>query len=191
MSQITDNVKVVLINHAKQMIVEYCERWVPNDQNIKEAISLFQAPEGFEPYTLEEIVKRQKSFWKCREEWLVSCKHNFSVFVKHIHRWVSTNPAQHPAAASAPQRDASYICPECHNKLLRPSDICEKCFPHCPECGMQHSPDEKCLEFAERERKLRQMFSHPDNRESKVKTLSGENAFEEKKMLRIKVEGHV
>jgi len=178
MSPDLEIVQAVMLRYAELYKEKYSARWIPTHENINKTLELLKPPmPGFEALSKEDLIARVNFFFKCKEDWLLSCKYNFSVFILHIHRWVNTYPAQHPVAASAPQRDAPYKCPECQNELSMPSEICEKCFPHCNECGLQHLKTESCTEFAERDRKLRELFSKQQPRGGPIKTISGENAF--------------
>ena len=179
MSDITKDAGEILVRYHLLFKEHYHEHWKPSDDHVGDTVDLLRSMiPGIPGYTKEDILKRLDAFFRCREEWVVSTKHNYSVFTKHIHRWLES-PAKHPAAVpSAPQRDLPYLCPECGNELFIPSEICAKCFPHCTECGMQHATAETCKEFAARDAKLRKMFGHTDQRRGEVKTISGEKAFE-------------
>jgi hypothetical protein len=181
MSEITKDAGEILVAYHLLFKARYREHWKPSDDHVGETIDLLRSPmAGIPGYSKEDLLARLDAFFRCKEEWVLSTKHNYSVFTKHIHRWLA-RPTKNPAAASAPQRDPSYRCPECQNELLTPSEICEKCFPHCSECGMQHATSDTCKEFAERMEKMKSMFGHSDKRGDGIKTLSGEKAFDDKK----------
>lgn len=172
-----EKVLQILMNHAKSTAYFYKERWKPNDSNLEEAYSLFRAPEGFEPYTLDEIIRRQKVFWRCKDDWLVGCKHNFSVFVRHIHRWL---PAQKKTPLILPLKSKGekvWQCPECGNELLTPGEICQKCFPTCIDCGFQHYPNETCEAFKQRDEAIKKLFNRKPSRTGEVTTIMGEKVF--------------
>jgi hypothetical protein len=178
MSIPTDNAAIVLQNHAKAVFLKYNARWKPSEENIREAVSLFIPSMGIGPYDLEDIIERQRVFWKSKEEFVLKCNHNFSVFTKHSHRWVlvpaKIAPASHLSSGAilpnggqaSPER-----CPDCGQELL-PGEICEKCFPHCSECGCQHAATESCNEFAQREAALKKMFGQSEGeRIKKIKSI--------------------
>jgi hypothetical protein len=179
-----DIVQEVMLVHAQFVQSYYHARWVPKDENIKETLDLLKSPlPGFDPYTKKDMLERLRAFHKCRETWLVSCKHNYSVFIKHFHRWLPAAPVTPQRTASVPPSGATrpYRCPECNNELPTPGEICEKCFPHCPECGEQHSKSDTCAEFKERMNKLNAIFHSQWNRGKGPVNLTGEKIFDDKK----------
>jgi hypothetical protein len=182
MTQITKDAGEILVAYHLLFKARYHEHWKPSDEHVGDTVNLFRSiVPGIPGYTKEDLLVRLDAFFKCKEDWVVSTKHNYSVFVKHIHRWIHTGGPQHPAANTSPRRDAPYKCPECSNELPTPGEICAKCFPHCSECGMQHSTSDTCKEFAERIEKMKNMFGGDKPRGGEIKTLSGEKAFDDKK----------
>ena len=136
---------------------------------------------GIPGYKKEDLLARLDAFFRCKEDWILSTKHNYLVFCKHVHRWLpakSTQPISPPHLRGG-DKEGVYKC-DCGNELHH-GEICLKCFPLCSNCGYQHAASETCEEVAKREERLKRMFGSPEKRDGKIKTLSGEDAFDEKK----------
>lgn len=101
---------------------KYQQKFYPQDYHFAQAKKMMEAPEGFEPPTLDDVVARLKWFFTTDEDWIVGSRHNFSVFAKHFHRWI---PAKTKKQLPASPYDSQTKCPNCgtkHNER------------HCPVC---------------------------------------------------------
>jgi len=154
----------------------YHATWTPNNTNVMETLEILKpAIPGFDPYSQKDLLARLDVFFRCKEDWLVSCKHSYSTFLKHIPRWAPSQPTQttSPPHLRGGEKEGVNFCPECSTQLHTPGEICNHCFPVCYVCGCQHSTKETCTEFAERDRRLRQMFSKNSPRGNQVTDLIG------------------
>ena len=172
MSQITDDANAVIMRYYELFVARYHEHWKPSIDHVAGTIDLLRSPmAGIAGYTKEDLLVRLDAFFKCKEDWIISTKHNYLVFTKHIHRWLPVQTISPPHSRGG-EPEGVYKCPECQNELSAPSEICEKCFPHCMDCGFQHAKSESCTEVVERERKLKEMFGSEKPRGSGIKTIS-------------------
>jgi hypothetical protein len=159
----------VMLRYAQLYAAEYREKWLPTSEHITSTVELFKSPmPGFEPYTPEDLIARLEEFFKVKEPWLVNCKHNYAVFIKHIHRWIP-RPLVRPIPL-APVVTSSTGCYQ-HGIALGPGELCPKCFPPCTKCGEQHAAEDDCAEYAERMKHIKTMFSDSPQRSGKTKQL--------------------
>jgi hypothetical protein len=175
--------QTVMLRYAKLYTAEYREKWIPAPEHIEEGLQLFKCPmPGFEGYTTDDINARLVVFFRCREPWLTSCKHNFSVFIKHIHRWIPMPSRQSRVETTGPVVSGKReTCPD-HPDAELVDGICPICFPICrePNCRQRHSPSETCEEFKQRDDWVRRTFGGPETRTGEVTTLDGSQVFDEK-----------
>jgi hypothetical protein len=177
MSQLTDDAGEIIWHYYELFVARYHEHWKPSTDHIGATIDLLRSPmPGIPGYTKEDLLARLDAFFHCKEDWVLSTKHNFSVYVKHVHRWLPAKIPQPTPPLIREDKGGVYRC-DCGNELQL-GEICLKCFPLCSNCGYQHATSETCEEVAKREERLKRMFNHPDKREGKIKTISGEDAFD-------------
>ena len=164
-----EKVERVMLHYARLFRSEYHEKWIPAPEHIEQTVRLFKSPmPGFEGYSPEDLVARLETFFKIKEDWVVSCKHNYSVFTKHIHRWLP-KPVTGPKPAPAVAKVESF-CPDCHEPI-KPGDICRVCYPHCAKCDQYHAPEDDCEEFAARMKRTMEMLSNSSHRAGKTKQI--------------------
>jgi len=157
-------VQAVMLKYAELYRKRYNANWVPTSENIRETLEKIKPPlEGFQGLTKDDLLTRLDVYFNKKDDWIVTTKHNYHVFIAHIHRWL---PTHHTLQAQNP---GTYFC-DCGNEL-QINEICEKCFPHCSNCGCQHSPDETCEEFLERDTKIRKSLFGNDKRTGKIQPL--------------------
>ena len=63
----------------------YAIKWVPRAQHFKMCRELFECEEGFEPYTIDDVIEHQDQFLN-DPYWRV-VKHDFSKFCKYFDRY--------------------------------------------------------------------------------------------------------
>ena len=161
----------VLLRYAQLYAAEYHEKWIPAPEHIEQTVRLFKSPiPGFDGYTPEDLTARLEVFFKDKADWLVSCKHNYSVFTKHIHRWIPKRAIAAPKPAAAVLM-AESICPDCH-ELIKPGDICQVCYPLCAKCNQRHALEDDCEEFAARMKRTMAMLSNSSRRGGEPKRLN-------------------
>jgi hypothetical protein len=104
----------------------------------------------FQGYSVDDAIRRNDAFFRCKESWTVGPRHNFSVFVKHFQRWIPT-PARQSIVET--HRDASLAvretCPD-HPDQQLVDGVCEICYPKCGKCKQNHATTETCEEFKQR-----------------------------------------
>jgi len=157
----------ILVKYAQLYAATYKQRWMPSNEQISETLQLLKSPlPGFQPYTTEDLIARLEVFFKAKDQWLVSCCHNLSVFVKHVHRFI---PANAIVQSRVSFRQRKVLC-DCGNELTS-DEICAKCFPICSKCGERHTTQETCEELAERNATIRTILDHGDRRAGSAKQI--------------------
>lgn len=158
MTETSEKAKQVLLQYQKLYRERYGEYWMPTMTHVGEAVSLFKSPiDGVEAYTVDDILRRCEEYFRRNDEWIVSCKHNFSVFVKHIHRWnPPLSPHRHTRTSAGLNNRRSYRC-DCGAEVAE-GQLCEHCFPVCPRCSQRHYKDETCDAYKERIQDLKHLF---------------------------------
>lgn len=150
-------VQKVMINYAKQYFLVYGEKWVPRDDHIRETLNLIEPPLGMPGLTLEDLMGRLRVFWRCKDDWLVSARHNYGLFTKHIHRWIQGKRQETPARKQVEMSPEP--CRDC-GTVLKANEVCPKCYPLCEKCHEQHAVSETCDEVAERLGRIKALFGH-------------------------------
>jgi hypothetical protein len=176
-----EKLRTVMLHYAERYSAEYRERWIPSSQQIQDGLELFKpVMAGFDAYTVEDINKRLDVFFRCKEPWITGGRHNFSVFIKHIQRWVG-GPAVVGARHDGPgrTREKTDRCPD-HPEQFLVNGICPICFPMCAKCGQHHATTETCEEFKQRDDWVRRTFGGPETRTSDTTTIAGSQVFNEK-----------
>lgn len=166
MNEQLEQAKLLLANYALRYQGEYGERWVPSDDHVRDAVEFFRpALPGLATYTAEEACGRLDLFFKTKEDWVVSCRHNFSVFLKHFHRWVIVKKkfghAVHPAVRVAVQEN---VCQDHPEVQLKPGEICPVCYPVCEKCKDQHDAEVSCETHASLREITRRVTGAPPKR---------------------------
>jgi hypothetical protein len=181
MSPELEKLQTVMFRYAELYAVEYHEKWIPSPEHIQDGLQLFKCPmPGFEGYTTDDINARLGIFFKCKELWLVSCKHNFSVFIKHVHRWIPPAGRQSSVETSGRTSQAAReTCPD-HPSQRVVNGICPVCFPMCTKCGQRHATTETCEDFKKRDDWVRRTFGGSETRTGEATTVDGSPVFDEK-----------
>lgn len=166
-----EKVEKVLLRYAELWTLLYKERWMPTQDHIRVTLELFKSPiAGFDAYTSDDALTRLDNFFKCKETWLVASRHNYSVFIKHFHRWVDpkkTTSAQTSRGEIAPRN----ACQDCGTEMPA-SGICFKCYPLCDKCKTQHAREITCDEQAQFEAIAKRILDPDNKRGGKTKQLN-------------------
>ena len=158
----------------QRYLVLYRERykadWVPTGEHIRNTLDLIKPQfEGFPGLRQDDLLRRLDAFFRCHEDWLVATKHNYALYLKHIHRWLE-QPAKVPVNGGTFTGTPSSVYCDCGN-VLQQGEICQKCFPNCDNCGCQHAREERCEDFAARDAALRKMFNRPSSGRGGTKSI--------------------
>jgi len=139
----------ILIRYKQLYEQHYGGSWKPSDEHIYGTINLFKSSlAGFEPYNLQDILQRLEIFFQQKDDWIVVTRHNYNVFLKHIHRWVPKRTIE--------KQKVDIDCYQCDcGKMVKIGEQCEDCFPVCPKCGQRHWKEESCDEIAMRMKNLK------------------------------------
>jgi hypothetical protein len=190
-----EKLQALMLHHAKNVMREYHEQWMPSSEHITQGLELFKPPmPGFEGYSVDDAIKRNDAFFRCRESWTVGPRHNFSVFVKHFQRWIpakASDTSQRQGAGKVSDTSHSERCTD-HPKERLVDGMCPVCYPVCAKCGQRHTPKETCDEFKQRMEGIHELFgvdgrlTHPDRRTGSMTTLAGAEVFDEKAKKEIK-----
>jgi hypothetical protein len=166
MSPELEKVYPVLLKFAEHYAAEYGEKWVPSSEHIALALQLLKNPlPGFDAYAPEDLIGRIEVFFKCKEPWLISSRHNFSVFARLVHRWVGTRPAfKHRV-----EKRRVVKC-DCGEEFWQ-GQLCPKCFPKCDKCGQVHAKEIACEEAAKLDAIARRIVSGSSIRTGSAKRL--------------------
>lgn len=171
MSPELEKIEPVMVHYGKLFRAEYGERWMPRDEHIRDTLELFKSPmPGFEGYTPEELIARLVVFFAVKEPWLVSCKHNYAVFLKHIHRWIPKRVIADPKSSAVTSKSDS-VCPDCQEPI-KPGEVCHVCYPLCDKCNQYHAIEDDCEAFAARMKRTMAMLSNSSKRGGASKQLS-------------------
>lgn len=163
MSPKLEIVQRIMFRYAELYAAEYRESWIPKNDHIRETLDLLDPPLGMPGLTESDLMARLGVFFRCKDSWLVSTRHNYSLFTKHIHRWISTRREEKKNTQSTPL--ITERCGDC-NTELKSGQICPTCYPICDKCGKQHSPQESCEEWADRMGRIKNIFSQDNDHRS-------------------------
>jgi hypothetical protein len=163
-----ESIYPILVKYAHLYAKVYGEKWMPTSEHIGQTLTLLKSPvPGFDAYTPNDMTARLEVFFNTKEDWLVSCKHNYSVFIRHFHRWI---PKKAMVIHRVSFDTTEPVCQDCGNPVER-GGICLKCYPICQKCGKQHAVEDNCAEFAERMNRIQSMLSNSSQRSGKTKEL--------------------
>lgn len=102
---------------------KYGNKFYPRPYHFRQAKELLEVREGFESPPLDEITERLGTFFSKNDDWIVDCRHNFSVFVKHFHRWIMPGRKEKKNETIMDIR-----CSECHS-VHSSIEVCLICNP--------------------------------------------------------------
>lgn len=112
----------VLKHHADAIQRMYGVKWIPQPHHFKLCKQLFVSEvEGFDPYTVEEVVARLETYY--REDWWKNVKHDFSNFCKHMDKFLPVKEE------------------ESHR---RPQPTTMSMVIWCTRCETNHRADQEC-----------------------------------------------
>jgi hypothetical protein len=190
MSPELEKLQALMLHHAKNVLFEYQEKWIPSSEHIALGLELFKPPmPGFNAYDVDDAIRRNDIFFRCRLDWVVGCKHNFSVFVKHFAKWIAV-PVGTDRIRPSSARTSPALRETCsdHPGQQLVNGICEICYPKCDKCGNNHDARETCDGFKKRDAEVKRLFRVPSVETQRAAspmrgtttTLSGDEVFDEK-----------
>ena len=104
---------------------KYGSDFFPQKHHFAQAKELLTVPEDFDPPSMDEVISRLNFFFDQNDDWIISCKHNFSVFVKHFHRWI---PQQKKSRKEKSKQTVLIIsCMDCGTEHLS-TVLCPYCY---------------------------------------------------------------